>query len=245
MNKLHILSEIKRTAVANDGVALGQARFSQETGIRYEDWCGKYWARWSDAVREAGFQPNKFVTEGCSDEILLEKYVALIRELGRVPVRAEIGLKRQKDSSFPAEKTFRMRFGTKSQILARVTDHCTKNNSLADVLALIPSADPLEIEEDKSSSDHEEIGDLGGTVYLIKVGRYYKIGKTNAVGRREYELAIQLPERAQKIHEIRTIDDSGGIEAYWHRRFQDKRANGEWFELDKADIRAFKRRKLM
>lgn len=80
---------------------------------------------------------------------------------------------------------------------------------------------------------------------MIKSGRYYKIGKTNAIGCREYELAIQLPEKARTVHVIRTIDDASGIEAYWHRRFDAKRTNGEWFDLAAADVQAFKRRKLM
>jgi hypothetical protein len=83
-----------------------------------------------------------------------------------------------------------------------------------------------------------------GYDYLIKVGRHYKIGRSNAMGRREYELSIQLPEKSRTIHTIRT-DDPSGIEAYWHKSFDSKRKNGEWFELTSVDINAFKRRKFM
>jgi hypothetical protein len=85
-----------------------------------------------------------------------------------------------------------------------------------------------------------------GFVYLMKHGgrREYKIGKTNAMGRREYELAIQLPEKLRTIHVIKT-DDPEGIEEYWHEPFACKRGNGEWFNLELPDIQAFKRRKFM
>jgi hypothetical protein len=77
---------------------------------------------------------------------------------------------------------------------------------------------------------------------LAKSGRHYKIGKTNSSGRREYELSIQLPEKLKMVHVIST-DDPTGIEAYWHKRFESKRMNGEWFELSQDDVRAFKRRR--
>src|SRR5207237_1245921 len=53
-NRDTILAEIRRTAAENAGKPLGMARFRDETGIRPEDWEGRYWARWSDAIREAG-----------------------------------------------------------------------------------------------------------------------------------------------------------------------------------------------
>jgi hypothetical protein len=62
------------------------------------------------------------------------------------------------------------------------------------------------------------------------------------VGRRSYEVALQLPERLEVVHEIET-DDPEGIERYWHQRFASKRTNGEWFLLTDADVTAFKRRK--
>lgn len=83
-----------------------------------------------------------------------------------------------------------------------------------------------------------------GFVYLMKAGRFYKIGRTNSTGRREYELSIQLPKKASMVHQIKT-DDPVGIEEYWHKRFRHKRRNGEWFELSSADVTAFTRRRFM
>jgi hypothetical protein len=79
---------------------------------------------------------------------------------------------------------------------------------------------------------------------MIRSSRFYKVGRSNAVGRREYELGIQLPEQSRTVHVIQT-DDPVGIEAYWHQRFAVKRQNGEWFKLEPGDVAAFKRRKFM
>lgn len=78
----------------------------------------------------------------------------------------------------------------------------------------------------------------------MKSGRFYKVGRSHAAGRREYEIGIQLPESLRTIHMIRT-DDPTGIEEYWHKRFAAKRKKGEWFDLNAADISVFRRRKFM
>ncbi|HXJ94496.1 MAG TPA: GIY-YIG nuclease family protein [Terriglobia bacterium] len=105
-----------------------------------------------------------------------------------------------------------------------------------------PIAKPAE--EDAGTEGQSEPQTDFGFVYLMKSGHYYKIGRSNAAGRREYELAIQMPEKLTTVHTIRS-DDPAGIEEYWHRRFAAKRKNGEWFDLSKGDIDAFKRRKFM
>ena len=60
MNKNDILAEVRRTAAENGGTPLGSQAFSTVTGIKRAAWYGKHWARWGDALKEAGFEPNQF-----------------------------------------------------------------------------------------------------------------------------------------------------------------------------------------
>jgi len=239
MTKQHILEEIKRTAKANGGLPIGRLRFFTETGIKESDWRGVYWVRWNDAVREAGFAPNQ-KTQAYDEEWLIMQLATVARELGHFPIWSELRMRARTDSEFPNDATFR-RFGSKSQMVARVADYCRTHKDFEDVLTLCGAA----TEPDDSTSDDErdDAGEMG-FVYLLKSGRFYKIGRSNASGRRERELAIQLPERANIVHQIRT-DDPVGIENYWHRRFEALRKNGEWFDLSASDVKAFKRRKFM
>ena len=243
MNKQHILSEIKRTAAANGGVPLGMSRFFQETGIKNSDsdWIGKFWARWGDALREAGFEANQLQT-AYSEDMLIEKLIRLTRELGHFPVRAELNMKSRSDDDFPWSLTFEKHFGPVPRRAAKVLDYCRSRAGYEDIVAL---CEPIvSAARDDSAGGKIEPEEVVGFVYLMKSGRHYKIGRSNAAGRREYELAIQMPEKLVTVHTIRT-DDPVGIEDYWHRRFADKRKNGEWFDLVAADLRAFKRRKFM
>lgn len=240
VKKDQILQEIRRTAEANVGVPFGSRRFFQETGIKVADWKGKFWARWGDAVREAGFEPNQLQV-AFSESLLIEKFIAVMRELGRFPVVAELRMKKLSDPSTPNSKVYERRFGTKKQLAAKILDYCHGRTGYEDVAAWCSTVLDQSID---AGNDTEPEDDSIGFVYLMKSGRSYKIGRSNATGRREYELAIQLPEKLRTVHTIRT-DDPAGIEEYWHKRFAAKRKNGEWFDLNSKDIAAFRRRKVM
>jgi hypothetical protein len=240
VTKQHILDEIRRTAKANGGKPLGRDRFEQETGVKYGDWWGKYWARWNDAVQEAGFAPNA-LQDAFSDDTLLEKLAVFIRDLGRFPANGDLRIKKRNDPTFPNDKVFDTHFGSRQGLRRAMVEYCQSHPGFDDVVTLcgpVPSGDVAPKLEKKAAQV------VLGFVYLMKSGRHYKIGKTNAAGRREYELAIQLPERLNTVHVIKT-DDPDGIEAYWHRRFAVKRGNGEWFDLAPEDVQAFKRRTFM
>jgi len=238
MNKEHIIAEIQRTAKANAGVPLGWRRFEEETGIGNYDWYGQFWTRWGDAVREAGFEPNR-MSEAYDDEFLLQQLILLTRRLNHVPTQGDILLARKNDSTFPCEKVFR-RFGSKPQRAARIVAFCKANPGHDDVAVLWNNitSPQQSVDSDDNNSQLRSVG----YVYLFKHGsrREYKIGRTNNPLRREGEVGIQLPEKLQPVHYIET-DDPAGIENYWHTRFASKRKKGEWFGLTTHDIRAFKK----
>ena len=81
LTKQHILAEIRRTAESNDGNPLGRTAFLNATGIKEIDWRGRYWARWGDAIVEAGYTPNELNPKTEEDHLyrkLVELTVALV-----------------------------------------------------------------------------------------------------------------------------------------------------------------------
>jgi hypothetical protein len=239
VTKEHILAEIRRVAEQAGGKAPGRERFAVDTGIRESDWLGRHWARWSDAVAEAGLEPNRLMGR-TDDEEALRRYALETRRLGHPPTHAELRLQRRSDETLPSSGVYE-RLGPKQVLIARLAAYCEEHPDFADVLTIVS---PLLDSPEPATGSAEDQPPEQGFVYLLKSGKHYKLGRTNSVGRREYELAIQLPERATKVHVIST-DDPAGIEAYWHRRFAERHTNGEWFDLTPADVRAFKRRKFM
>lgn len=240
MNKAHVLSEIRRIAKERGGTAPGLRTFESETGIRRHQVVGVLWRQWSDAISEAGLAPNRLQT-GYDIKDLLDKYAKLACELKRLPTKDDLLLKHSNDPEFPSVHAYRRHFAGKSGLAQCLAAHCMDRPGNEDVALLCKKY----LAEEKTQQVEAPVDKTGdGFVYLVKSGRYYKIGRTNAAGRREYELALQLPEKPRTVHVI-TTDDPAGIESYWHRRFGDKRKNGEWFELAPQDVTAFRRRKFM
>ncbi len=240
MDKERILAELRRCAVENGGVPPGRDRFSESTGISQSYWTGTYWTTYSDALAEAGFPANLW-NQPLDEDHLLTQLALLTRDLGHFPTNAERKFRRQRDKSFPSHNTF-ARFGNRRALISRLAEFSASRDELSDVAAIClplvqePSVDPAKDDDARPGTD--------GFVYLVKSGKFFKIGCSNSTGRRSYEISLQLPEPLTVVHEIPT-DDPYGIERYWHERFADKRVKGEWFQLSPQDVKAFKRRRAM
>jgi hypothetical protein len=237
MRKLTAESIIKTyTTLVNErgGVPLGERVFTRETGISRYHWMGGYWRSWSAFQEAAGYSPND-PTQKIPDEVLLRRFAELALERGEVPTEADLNLKRKEDPSFPGELVFR-RWGSRDALLNAVAEFCEGKKEFAPVLGLLRQGSSGRVDHRLDSLR------VSGFVYLLRSGKHYKIGRTNATGRRLRELAVQLPQKPDTVHVIET-DDPEGIEEYWHHRFAEKRQGGEWFALGADDVRAFKKRR--
>jgi len=241
LTKDDVLREIRRIAAENGGVAPGKIAFFGATGIRESDWSGRWWTTWGAAVREAGFEPQR-LNPRMDDELVLAAAAGIVRKLGHFPTSVEIRFECNADPALPSHNTFR-RFGGVGGLRTRLREFAAVHG-LSDVAAAIADQ-PGEVVAAVTVLDGEGAQVLSeGFVYLIKSGRHFKIGKANSVEARHRQLKIQLPQAAEVVHRIKT-DDPYGIESYWHRRFANKRLNGEWFALSAEDVKAFRRRKFM
>ena len=231
-----ILQEIRRLAMENAGKAPGKVLFQKETGIAESDWYGKLWLRWNDAVAEAGLTPNE-KQERLPSDLVLDKYAEVCRHYGKPPSSAELRYYARKIPGFISHNTFAKHFNSKEGVVAALRERAIERGE-DDLVAMLPEA--------KASPD--PTGEAGasnpieGWVYLLRSGSHFKIGRSDELEKRVKQISIALPERVEMVHAIKT-DDPPGIEVYWHRRFARQRANGEWFKLSPADVKAFKRRK--
>lgn len=230
----HILSEITRLATENDGQPPGNQAFVTATGITESKWRGKIWARWGDALVDAGFSANEWTQKAHKGE-LIDGIIRACRHYKKFPTNSEIELLRQSDKSFPSPKVVQVNFENRNGLVKAIADFIAEKREFADVAAMLPAL-----------SSQKKLPKVGtkqpdGVVYLLKYGDAYKIGCGQDLEKRIKQVQVALPEKGTPMHHIKT-DDPFGIEAYWHNRFKNVRANGEWFKLTPADVKAFMRR---
>ncbi len=254
MQKAEILRKIHEMAEQNGGKPPGALAFYRATGASRCAWNGKYWLRWSEALREAGFPPNTLV-EAYSHEFLMRCLAEVAREHGRFPIVAALDQRHRRDATFPCAAVFYRR-GLKQQLVRWLWEFCRSDPAYQDVALLCAR----EIEagkhrqhraEQRQARQRDRImqrvankWNIQGVIYLLRCEGLYKIGHTSNLKRRRRELETQSPGRLKLVHRIKT-DDPPGLEAYWHKRFRDKRVKGEWFQLTRDDVAVFKLRLVM
>ena len=133
-DKAHILKEIQRTASENGGRALGRERFEKETGIKEHEWRGRHWSKWSDALTEAGLEPNQKQLP-IEEAVLLEKLATFVTELGRFPVTSEIKMQAFSDKNFPSDKVWR-KLGPMAGLPAKLLEFCSNRPEFNRVLEI-------------------------------------------------------------------------------------------------------------
>lgn len=237
MTKEAILTEIRRLAGERNG-RIGLRAFVKATGIPEKQILGKHWATWNEAVADAGIETATFARARTPEQSALEAFAQLATQLKAWPTENQLSLARRRDPGFPSLKVFR-RLRSAGDLPAKLLKHCADRSDLATAKELATA----QLSSAAPQSETYDRAPVQGYVYMLRSGRRYKIGRSNSPTRRHREVRLDLPDPTHLVHSIET-DDPSGIEGYWHRRFEAKRVRDtEFFNLDAADVAAFKRRK--
>jgi hypothetical protein len=238
-----ILSEIRKFVSANDGNVPGAKTFAAATRIKESAWLGKYWARWADAVREAGYNPNTMQQRIPDDEMLMQ-LARFITELGRFPVQDEFNMHGRAVPGFPVWNTIRRRYGGMPQTAAALLEFSRTTGDTALTKLCEARLESQALKPKPAAHRQPQTVGRAGFVYLKYSPslRLYKIGKANDPVKRGAGISLLLPEDLISKHEIRT-DSPYILEKYWENRFRAKKKQGEWYDLNSEDIEAFKKRR--
>jgi hypothetical protein len=186
-----ILSEIKRIAKANGGQPPGAQVFQNETSIRKHEWIGKYWARWGDALNEAGYPANVF-QQKLELSSIFPKFALAIRHYMREPTSAEFEMMRNLDKDFPSYKSVVAQFKSKSEMMRTFKEWAATTEGFIDCVKMLPEY------LQKQPSGHNAPKE--GHVYLIKSGSFYKIGRGDELEKRVKQIRTALPDASTLEH---------------------------------------------
>jgi len=238
--KEHALEQLKYVAQILDTNVVSKSDFdAHATEIRAAT-VQKLFKGWKNALEAADLQRHSNYRDPISLEELAIDYLSAVREIQAIPTVVQMTRRSER-----GKNTFTRKFGTYSEFKRQASEYLLSNAELSPDERKLLEIDLGAISRPHSENefDSEDVP-KPGYVYLFRSGKAHKIGLSKDLNRRERELKIQLPEKAIRIHVIKT-DDMRGIERYWHNRFKHKRLNGEFFDLSSSDVAAFKRRKFM
>lgn len=126
-------------------------------------------------------------------------------------------------------------FMQKARYAARQYENVLSANDL-NALEIVYMAAEKELNRREQGGTSPSHLHITGYVYLLATAiGYYKIGCSSKPHNRLMTFGIQLPFAVECVHTIFSVD-MYGLEAELHQRFQEKRAQGEWFRLSPADI---------
>lgn len=226
--RLRIVARIHEITAENDGTPPGLEQFAKKSGIKRSLYIGRIWARWGEALREAGFAPNE-PNRRLDDDEMLAAVAGVARLLGRVPSVSDLKVYRAAGHDLPCPSAYTSHFGNKQGMLRCLKRWSAASAERADIAAMLPDIPYLP----------DAKAQIRGGVYLLRCGRAFKIGCSRTPDQRTGNLQRGLPLSAKLVHVIDT-DDPYGVESYWHRRFAAKRVRGEWFRLASEDVAAFR-----
>jgi hypothetical protein len=181
-HKAAVIRAIQQLAEENGGVPVGKERFVAETGFSDYLFQGRLWATWSDAVREAGYDPNPFGSARLDEDALLRQLADLTRKLGKLPTKAQIRLEGRGNAGFPSATTFGTRFGTKAQQAAALHAFIERSPEFADIAAMLPTVADEPVREPDEADNPNAAQPMPGFVYLVRSGKFHKIGRSNIMG---------------------------------------------------------------
>jgi Meiotically Up-regulated Gene 113 (MUG113) protein len=213
--RARMIGDIRKIAAANGGAPPGLRQFISRTGIRRSHCIGMIWPRWSEALRYAGFAPNERQSR-LDDPELLAAIAEVARIIGRIPAVTDLNTWRASGRRLSSHSTYLRHFGSMAGLLRSMKEWAGASPDRADITGMLAGVSgPPEFQQR-----------ILGAVYLLRHGQSYKIGCSKKVQRRIVRLQQALPATAKLVQLINT-DDPRGIEAYWHRRFAEKRSRGE------------------
>ena len=173
--RVRIIAEICRIAAENGGTPPGAQQFVRKSGIKRSGFA-RIWARWPDALREAGFTPHP-ANPRLNDDDMLAGIAEVAGTLGRIPAESDLKVYRASGKYLPGQKAFTRLFGDKAGMLRRLKLWAEASPERADIAALLAGM----------GEPPGPAPQVTGAVYLMRFGRYFK---SDAVRRRNSDSAI-------------------------------------------------------